>query len=377
MRLMQICTNFLPGGIQRHVLDLTADLRAHGHSVVLVGDGGQWQAADDDPDYIPLGLNGVTDRGGSLPARLWSLAKNARLLRRAVQSRKIDLIHAHETAPTMVAKLATLGLNIPIVMTFHGSAPDRVHSAARIARHCTQLTISPSRSSLDAMIANGLPTERGRVMGLGVAQFPTHDPQKVASLRRHLLGSDGTVLILSLSRLDHQKGIDTMVEVACRVTDQRKDVIFAVAGGGRQTDQVKSWIADAGLVDNFKLLGPVSNVAEHLLASDLHLLTSRWENLPISIVESFRAGLPVIATDCGGVSELVDSTVGALCPIDNVEALTAAVLELASDPKMRHLKGAAALERSKEGRFSPDLVHRGFEQAYEDLLSGAPIAPSC
>lgn len=371
MRLMQICTNFLPGGIQRHVLDLTADLRAHGHCVVLVGDSGQWQAADDDPDYIPLGLNGVTDRGGNLPARLWSLGRNALLLRRELKNRKIDLIHAHETAPTMVAKLATLGLNIPIVMTFHGSAPDREPSAARIARYCTQLTISPSQNSLDAIIANGLPKERGRVMGLGVAQLPAHDPQQVASLRQHLLGPDGTVLVFSLSRLDHQKGIDTMVEVACRVTDQRKDVIFAVAGGGRQTDQVKSWIADAGLTDNFKLLGPVSNVAEHLLASDLHLLTSRWENLPISIVESFRAGLPAIATDCGGVSELVDSAVGALCPVDNVEALTAAVLELVNDPKLRQLKGTAALERSKENRFSPASVHREFEQTYLDLLSGA------
>jgi len=120
--------------------------------------------------------------------------------------------------------------------------------------------------------------------------------------------------------------------------------------------------------NSFRFLGPISDVAEHLAAADIFLLTSRWEALPISIVEAFRAGLPVIATDCGGVSELVDDAVGALVPVGNEDALTSALDELIQNEKKRTALAAAALARSIESRFDTETIHRRFEALYEELL---------
>lgn len=370
MRILQVCTNFLPGGIQRHVLDLTAYLREQGHQVTLAGDAGDWGVADD-PDRILLPLAKVAGTGGSALRRMSALVPVALTLRRQIRARRIDLVHSHETAPALVARLATAGMRLPRLMTFHGSAPDREASVARIGRYCADLTISPSQTSLDSLIAKGLPRERTRHLGLGIAPMPVLDPVAVASLRRELLGPEGRYLILSLSRLQPQKGIDVMVDVARRVKAQAPGVVFAIAGKGPLLEQAQGWARDAGVAAHFRFLGPVSTVPLHLAAADLFLLTSRWEALPISIVEAFRAGLPAIATDCGGVRELIDETVGALLPVGDAAGIADAILAMIADPAMAQRKAAAALARSAEARFDPDAVHATFAATYAEMIGRA------
>ena len=108
----------------------------------------------------------------------------------------------------------------------------------------------------------------------------------------------------------------------------------------------------------------------YLRAADLMLLTSRWEALPISIVEAFRVGTPVVATDCSGVHELVDDTVGACVPIGDVAAIAGAVAGVLDDPVRRAGMGQAARARSGEDRFKPDWINRQFEATYLELVAG-------
>lgn len=369
MRILQLNTNFHPGGIQRHVLDLTDFLRGQGHEVVLGGDAGAWGAATGDPDRVHLNFDAIASTGGHPVRRLLAMPAIVHAIRRLLRDRRIELIHAHETAPALAAGLARIGTGIPLVMTFHGSAPAREASVARTGRRFADLVISPSRTALDALVAKGLPCDMTGVIGLGVAPLPDVDPAECAALRAQLLDGRSGPLILSLSRLDEQKGIDVMIAVAARVIARHPGAVFAVAGGGPLTGTVEGWARAAGVAGTMRFLGPVSTVPQHLRAADIYLLTSRWENLPISIVEAFRAGLPVVATDCGGVGELVDDAVGRLCTVGDVDALTAAVTDLAEDPAMRATKGAAASDRSHEPRFDPDSVHAEFERMYRALIA--------
>ncbi len=369
MRILQINTNYLPGGIQRHVLDLTAFLRDLDHEVILAGDLGDWAPDEHDPDYLRLNLDRIVATGGSVFKRMSEILPEARKLRRLIKSRKIQLVHAHETAPAMLARLATVGLGVPVVFTYHGSEPDRVRSVARTARRCADHVISPSRKSLESLIARGVPKECTGVIGLGVHPIPAVNAAKVAAKRAQLLGANGRYLIASLSRLDPQKGIDMMIEVARKISDQRNDVVFAIGGHGPLQDLVASWAQVTGVSENVKFLGPISDVAEVLAASDIYLLTSRWEALPISIVEAFQSGLPVIATDCGGVTELVDDHVGKVLPVADTTAIADAIMDLLDNPALREEKGRAALELSKHERFSPPHVHKMFEELYRELIA--------
>ena len=101
------------------------------------------------------------------------------------------------------------------------------------------------------------------------------------------------------------------------------------------------------------------------------MLTSRWEALPFTIVEAFQAGIPAVAAACSGVVELIDDSVGAVVPIGDVAAISAAVTGILSDDEKRSAMAGAALALSKHDRFNPDWVHRQFEKTYYEL-SGRP-----
>jgi len=366
MRILELTTNFLPGGIQRHVLDLAADLRANGHEVSLAGDGGDWVQ----PGQVLIPLNNVTWRGGSIVNRLRALLPCIAGLRAAVRERRIELIHAHETAPTIIARLATLGLGTKVVFTFHGSAPAREPSVARVARLFADRTVSPSHDGIERLVSHGVPREKCRVLGLGIPPLAEVPAAEVAALREQLLAGRAGPLLFSLSRLDPQKGIDTMIAVAQRVQGRFPGVVFAVGGKGPLEAQVEGWAREAGVAEAMRFCGLVSTVPAHLRAADLFLLTSRWENRPISIVEAFGAGLPVVATDCGGVRELVDEEVGALVPVDDPDAIANCLITLLGDPERMKRCGAAALAKSRSAAFDPPAVHSQFAALYREVLAG-------
>ncbi len=364
---MQVATNFKQGGIQRHIQDLSSHLREKGHHVTLAGAPNVWGNKESDPNFVELALDQVAATGRSRLGRVRAIFECATRLRSVLREREIDLVHCHETAPALVVRAALRNKATPKIITYHGSAPSRTRQFARVSRYCADHVVSPSQTTLNELISFGVPKEKTRVLGLGISEKPEPDISDVRRIRSALKLKDTDPLFVSLSRLDHQKGIDVMIDVAKRVLTEAPEAVFAICGTGPLDGQVQNWAQTAGLDNRFVFLGSVSNVQDYLAAADVFLLTSRWEALPISIVEAFRAGLPVIATDCGGVAELVDETVGRLCGVEDVDTLTKTVLELGRDPNLRKRLSEAALRKSQDDRFDPQTVHDAFEAFYFEV----------
>ncbi len=371
MRLLQMCTDFPPGGIQRHVLDLTSWLRDQGHYVALAGTPGLWMSEVIDRDFLPLDIQNVTDEGGTLPRRLAAAVKAAWKLRGFVRRERIALIHAHEGAPALVAWLAMLGRDIPVLVTFHGAEPGRVREFGRIARIAANLVITPSHNSArDLREDGGVSANRLKVIGLGVERKPAPSADEVAELRKTLLGEDGRQLVVTVARLAHQKGIDWLIEIVRCASATDPSLRFVIVGNGPQSADARRWAHEAGVDDHLAFAGHSDHAELYMAAADLFLLPSRWESLPITIVEAFRQGLPVVATDTGGVVELVDESVGRAAAIGDIDALTAHVLEITGDEQLRSRLSRAALSRSAEDRFSPPYIHAIFAQTYRRVIGG-------
>jgi len=369
MRLLQMCTHFEGGGISRHAIDLSNSLRKRGHYVAIAGTRGKWMSEEIDQDFFYIDLHQVGEGGGSIPRRLVAAARAATELRRVLKAQRIEMIHAHESAPALVARIATIGLGIPVYVTFHGAEPERIAQFGKIARFSADRILTPSHNSArDLREIGGVPPNRLQVMGLGIQRKPDPDSARVAALRASLLGETGRLLIVTIARLVHQKGIDFLVAAARRSIALDPGLRFVVLGDGPQRDEVASWAAEAGIADAVRFVGHSDEAEAYLAASDIFFLPSRWESLPISIVEAFQRGLPVVATDTAGVEELVDETVGRLVPIGDVDAMVAALAELAGDASLRARLSDAALRRSNEDRFSPAHVHASFEQLYSVAL---------
>ena len=374
MRLLQMCTAFRTGGIQRHVLGISAALRARGHHVALAGSPGNWLPDGSDEAFLALDLDGVSEQGGAVARRMFNALRAAAHLRPFLRRQGIQLIHAHESAPALVAWIATIGMSTPTLVTYHGSEPERVAMFARIARLAARRVITPSQRCAVDLERAGVPSSKLEVIGLGIEPRPSVDEVTVQRVRARLLGEDGRRLVVTVARLAHQKGIDVLVDVVRRVCAQRDDIRFVVVGDGPLREDARRWIAQAGVRRFLTLIGHSERPGEFLAAADLFLLTSRWEGLPITIVEAFQASLPVVATDAGGVRELVDDSVGNVVAIGDVDALAVQVLAICADDGLRMRLAANALQRARERRFSPPYVHGVLEHTYARVLGATNLA---
>lgn len=369
LHVLEMQTQFGVGGITRHVLALRDWMRGQGHRVTLGGTPAAWASPDTEPDFLDLPTKFVSGEGGAVPARLMAAGRSAMGLRRWLKANRVDLIHAHESAPALVANLARMGLGVPLAVTYHGSEPSRIASFGKIAGKA-DLVITPShRSAEDLEKIGGVPREKLKVLGLGVAPAPDDPAEEVAALRRELLG-DGDRLVITVARLEHQKGIDVLIEAVARIVPVHPGWRFAVAGDGVDEMRLKALAQERGVAGNVIFLGRVSRPHLYLRAADLFLLTSRWEALPFTIVEAFQAGIPAVATACSGVVELIDDEVGAVVPIGDVEAIAREVTRILSNDLLRAGMATSALQRSRLDRFDPDWVHRQFEDTYYRLAEG-------
>ncbi|MFN0114873.1 MAG: glycosyltransferase family 4 protein [Paracoccaceae bacterium] len=366
LKVLELGTQFGVGGITRHVRLLGDWLRARGHEVTFGGTPDAWGGPDRDPGFVVLPTRYVAGDGGSMPARLRHLAVAVWRLRRWLRRHRPDLIHAHESAPCLVADLARKGLGIPLAVTYHGSEPERVAAFASIASRA-DLVITPShRSGEDLVGRGGLARGKLKVMGLGLPPAPAADPAEVAALRARLLG-DGERVIVTIARMVPQKGIDILIGVAAELRARRPGYRFVVVGDGPDEDALKALARGRGVLGTLHFAGRTATPHLYLRAADLFLLTSRWEALPFTIVEAFQAGTPAVATACSGVVELIDATVGATPPVGDVAAIAAAVEAILEDEPRRAAMAGSALARSREDRFDLGWVHARFEETYRAL----------
>lgn len=166
---------------------------------------------------------------------------------------------------------------------------------------------------------------------------------------------------------DHALLIRSFKEV-CMVSP---DARLLLVGDGPLRTEVEQQVKDLELVDNVEFLGVRRDVPELLGQSDCFVLGSRWELHPITILEAMRAGLPVIASDVGGIRDtLVDAKTGFLVNPGDQSALTSSMVRLVEDPDHAVEMGLQGYEVVRN-KFSNELVARRFETIYCELVPPA------
>ncbi|MBI4241963.1 MAG: glycosyltransferase [Candidatus Rokubacteria bacterium] len=172
-------------------------------------------------------------------------------------------------------------------------------------------------------------------------EVPLPRPEDVARVRAELAGLH-PVLIGSAGRLEGQKGYECLVRAARRVVDRHPGVRFVVAGVGPGRPHLEWLVRDLGLEDQVHLLGFRTDIPALVSACDLFVSSALWEGLPLAILEAMALGTPVVATDVGGVREVVrPGETGSLVPAADPVRLADAISELLADPARRRAYAAA------------------------------------
>jgi glycosyltransferase involved in cell wall biosynthesis len=151
-----------------------------------------------------------------------------------------------------------------------------------------------------------------------------------------------------------------------------------IFGWGAKREKLAAQIAELGLTGRIRLEGPSRRLDEELAAASGYVLSSRFEGLPMVLLEAATAGVPAVAFDCPtGPAEIIeDGRTGLLIPPEDIAGLTAGMLRLIEDPAERRAMGAAA--RAGSDRFSMATVRRQWLQLFTELAAerGWPPAVS-
>jgi phosphatidylinositol alpha-1,6-mannosyltransferase len=223
--------------------------------------------------------------------------------------------------------------------------------------------------------------ERVRVVHLGTepAHFrPGVDPTAVR--RRFRL--EGGPWLLTVSRLERHKGIDTVIRALPAIRAARPGTRYAVAGTGERLPELERLAADAGVGDAVRFLGPVPDAELPAVynAADLYVGVSRYHDLMaegfgISLVEASACGLAVVGGRSGGVPDAVrDGETGVLVDPDDPGAVAHAVVALLGDAQRRAALGAAG-RRAVETYYNWDRFTRDVRRIEDELTSGRPPSP--
>lgn len=362
VNVLQVISAPAAGGAEIFVRDLAIALQTLGHEVHV---GFISRAADlgRDGDFEQDFLNHLNDRGIKWTVfghecRRFPWLGMVRMQRYCSQHH-ISVVHTH----LVYGLVFGLKMQIPHFFTEHNS---RVRGPVLLRRVLKRLVTehiaisSHCASTLEAALGV---KPRVIINGVDSSRFP---------LRRRERPSDRCEII-SVGRISTQKNYALLLAAVARLPcDVRSRVRVRIVGDGDegQINKLKSLIQAGNLTETVELLGARSDVSELMQSSDLLVMSSSWEGLPVTLIESTMSGLPFVATDVGGCRELAENTGGGIIvPAGDAAALSLAIARLVNDRAERsHLADAALSNRDL---YSIEAAAR----SHEALYTGAESYP--
>jgi glycosyltransferase involved in cell wall biosynthesis len=329
------------GGVGRHVSDLARGLAERDCEAILCG------------PALPDGLSEVPHEPLDLRRAIDPRADPSALYRFIEILRRVrpDIVHAHSSKAGAVARLGRLAqMQTPVVYTPHGYAfagyfsrpVERLgyreveHALSRLATRV--VCVCEAEGRLAARIG---PKERIRVIHNGI-ELPGECPVDPDMSRLR----DAGPVICALTELRPGKGIETLIDATPSLRALHPHAQIAVWGEGPELASLRSRARQVGAAEAVHFLGPSSAPLSALRGADVFVHPSWAESFPYVILEAMAVGLPIVASDVGGVGEaLVDGESGLLVPAGDRDALTRALIDLLDDAGRRARMGDAGKRR--------------------------------
>ena len=302
----------------------------------------------------------------------------AKRLREFANREGAEILHAHQYTPFFQSMLSR-GLfgRRPVVFTEHGrhfpDLPSRKRTVVNrlMLRSCDRL-IGCGNAVRQALIDNeGLPESRVEVIYNGVDLKSLSKPSVGARERiRAEFGFASTDFVAVLvARLHELKDHQTALRAIDAAREQIPGLRLLLAGDGDQRAAIEQTIRDRGLAQTVTLAGTRKDVADLLAASDVFLMSSISEGIPLTVIEAMAARRPVVSTAVGGLPELVEHGVtGFLAASGDHASLAASLIELYRHPDFRKRMADVAAQRAVE-KFSLDGMLHGYRDVYREVLN--------
>lgn len=353
------------GGGQQHVIDLANGLWQQGHTVwVAHGPGEAMAERFLIPQENQFELSSMRPEVGRIGDDLSAY----RSLRRIVDAVEPDAMALHSTKAGILGRLVAAKSKLPAIYTLHGiTFSEGIRPHRRLLGLVTEVLLRPltthsiAVSEYDRMLSLKFRTSRQDKIQVIYNAVPEVSHRAVASDLE-------PVKLISVARVDAQKDHETLLRALAGLPKGSWNL--ELVGDGPKLQEIRELAEQLGISQSVSMPGRVNDVAERLAMSQIFVLATHYEGLPISIIEAMRGGLPVIASNVGGVSELVsDGVNGFTVSHQSVDEMRLALESLIEDVPMRERFG-----RESRARYEQEFDYETFVEntlnLYEKVLEG-------
>lgn len=296
-----------------------------------------------------------------------------RELSRIIREEQIDLVHSHLYHANLYSRLAAWRSGVPAVITVHNTYLKRKwyrHLLNRFLAKVTGAIIAVSNDiKADIIKYDKVPEKLVHIIPNGIDLTRAVSTLSYADARQKLGLSVDDFVLGTVGRLEEQKGQRHLVDAVGQLKAAGVSAKLLIIGDGRLRQNLESQIQRLGIQDRVKLLGTRKDVADILKALDLFVMPSLWEGLSLAMLEAMAAGVPVVATDVGGVSQVFgNNEYGYRIQPGSVEELVDKItycLNNKEDVASVAKKGQQLVGE----KYSSQNMVRNLEQIYQALLN--------
>ena len=293
---------------------------------------------------------------------LWSIFWGFRKLLH--EGWKPDIIHAHVFSAGVPAVIIGKIYKIPVVITEHYTSFSR-HTLgkfnilkARFAMNRAKIILPVSGDLEKAIKSYGIKNKFEIVPNVVNTEMFYPSLQKTNNKIKKML---------FVALLSPQKGVSYLLQALAQLKQKRQDFVLDIVGDGpnrKEYEKLSKELSLEGIV-KFHGLKTKLEIAEFMRNSDFFVLPSLWENLPCVLVEALTSGLPIIASNVGGISEIVNKDVGILIPPKDIEVLTKAI-----DYMLDHYQEYSSenISRHAKENFSYEAIGGKIDKIYKEVI---------
>lgn len=293
---------------------------------------------------------------------LLSLLRAALKFRRHISAISPDIVHAHMVHANLFSRVALAFTGRNLICTIHNTFEGgRLRDFGyRLTNWASTLNTTISESARKAVIDRRVvPAEQTVTLynGINMARFTPAAPRTSAEPFRWI----------AVGRLEEQKDYPTLLRAMRRVPGAQIDI----AGKGVERQKLDHLAVELGVADRVRFLGVRSDIPKLLRAYDGYVLSSAWEGFGIALVEAMASGLPVVATDSGGPSEIIgtDGSCGLLVPPGDEIALADAMKAIQALPYDDRTRMSHAARGRVADLFELKAILQQWSRIYEALSS--------
>lgn len=288
----------------------------------------------------------------------------------------LDLLHVHYAIPHASAAvlardiLQAQGIRIPVVTTLHGTD---ITLLGREPAFEPVISHAINRSDAVTAVSESLRKDTLELFGVEraiqvVNNFicTQHFERAADEAFRKSIAPNGEPIITHISNFRPVKRVQDVLETFIRIHKAIPAKLLLV-GDGPERSRIEKMAMDQGVGDDIICIGKIKNPVEPLLISDLFLLPSETESFGLAALEALAAGVPVVASDSGGIPEVVDhGKSGFLAPVGDVQQMAKYALQLLKNPEQ--MAKAKKMAKARASDFRIQKILPEYEGIYQRLM---------